>query len=122
MAKRLLNRKQLRAEAEQANRQVVPTVAGPICPADEEAKASASKTPAKRAPRAPRKPRAPKEPERLRARWGVFDNGMKRVAIFDFNQRAAADQKVADLNARKAGQFFLQIVKEPMTVAVVPPG
>jgi len=39
---------------------------------------------------------------------------MKQVALFDYNQRAAADQKVADLVAKKNGIFFLQMVKEPM--------
>jgi hypothetical protein len=39
---------------------------------------------------------------------------MKQVAIFDYNQRAAADQKVAELAAKKNGTFFLQLVKEPM--------
>ena len=53
-----------------------------------------------------------------RARWGVFDSGMKQVAIFDYNQRAAADQKVADLTAKKNGTFFLQVVKEAMPDAI----
>jgi hypothetical protein len=61
-----------------------------------------------------RKPRKPKAAPRMRARWGVFDASMKQVAIFDYNQRAAADQKVAELAAKKNGTFFLQIVKEPM--------
>lgn len=61
-----------------------------------------------------KKPRKPKVPLRLRARWGVFDGGMKQVAIFDYNQRAAADDKLADLLAKKKGIHFLQIVKEPM--------
>jgi hypothetical protein len=39
---------------------------------------------------------------------------MKLVAIFDYNQRAAAAEKLADLLARKKGAHFLQIVKEPM--------
>ena len=69
-----------------------------------------------KAPAAPKvkKTRAKKAPPRLRARWGVFDSGMKQVAIFDYNQRAAADEKLADLLARKKGIHFLQIVKEPM--------
>ena len=50
----------------------------------------------------------------MRARWGVFDASMKQVAIFDYNQRAAADQKVAELAAKKNGTFFVQMVKEPM--------
>ena len=61
-----------------------------------------------------RKPRKPKTPPRVRARWGVFDMGMKQVAIFDYNQRAAADEKLAELLAKKKGIHFLQIVKEPM--------
>ena len=31
-----------------------------------------------------------------------------------YNQRAAADEKAAELAAKKNGTFFLQIVKEPM--------
>ena len=46
--------------------------------------------------------------------WGVFDAGMKQVAIFDYNQRAAADEKLSDLLGKKTGTHFLQIVKEPM--------
>src|SRR5262249_59221556 len=61
-----------------------------------------------------KKVRAKKAPPRMRARWGVFDAGMKQLAIFDYNQRAAADEKVADLIAKKNGTFFLQMVKEPM--------
>jgi hypothetical protein len=69
---------------------------------------------AKKAPATKRKPRAKKLPPRMRALWGIFDAGMKQVAIFDYNQRAAADEKLADLLAKKKGGHFLQIVKEPM--------
>src|SRR4051794_12388316 len=94
MAKRVLNRRQLRVEADQAA-------------LAESAPKAATPAPAKpgKPARAPRKPAAKKvkEPERLRARWGLFDNAMKRVATFDYCERAAADLKLADLNARKAG-------------------
>src|SRR5262245_43893342 len=109
MAKRVLNRRQLREEADQAARTApTPTAGEPAVAA--------------KAPKAPRKPRAKKvkEPERLRASWGVFDNSMKRVALFGYNQRAEADRKVADLNVKKAGQFFLQLVKEPMVAPPAP--
>jgi hypothetical protein len=65
----------------------------------------------------PRKPRKKKEPVRMRARWGVFDGSMKQVAIFDYSQRQAADEKLAELMAKKKGLYFLQIVKEPMSVS-----
>ena len=107
MAGRVLNRRELRKQAEQAGA-VAPGVTPAGVPPGKKGKA---KAPA--APRA-RKPRAPKVPPRLRARWGVFDGGMRQVAIFDYNQRAAADAKVADLTAKKKGTHFLQIVKDPM--------
>jgi hypothetical protein len=62
----------------------------------------------------PKRPRKKKEPPRMCARWGVFDAAMKQVAIFDYNQRAEAQQKIADLQAKKSAVYFLQIVKEPM--------
>jgi hypothetical protein len=40
---------------------------------------------------------------------------MKRVAVFDYNQRAAAEAKLADLLGKQKGTYYLQIVKEPMT-------
>jgi hypothetical protein len=108
MAGRTLNRRALREQADQV----------------EQSEALASDTasvaiPPKKRPKAPaapkvKKARAKAAPPRVRARWGVFDAGMKQVAIFDYNQRAAADEKLADLLARKKGIHFLQIVKEPM--------
>jgi hypothetical protein len=60
------------------------------------------------------KARKPKEAPRMRARWGVFDASMRQVAIFDYNQRADADEKAAELAAKKNGTFYLLIVKERM--------
>jgi hypothetical protein len=110
VASRILNRRVLRAQADQAegsNTGAVDTAPVAV-PLKKHAKA---KTPP--APKV-KKTRAKKAPPRLRARWGVFDSGMKQVAIFDYNQRAAADEKLADLLAKKKGIHFLQIVKEPM--------
>jgi hypothetical protein len=95
----------LREQAEQVERRAAAAAPAPA--------AGAKKAKAPAAPR-PKKPRKPKVPPRLRARWGVFDGGMHQVAAFDYNQRAAAQAKVADLLARKKGLHFLQIVKEPM--------
>ena len=113
MAGRVLNRRELRKQSEQAEQQPEVTAAGvvEIAAAPPEKKKSRAKAPA--APRA-KKARAKKTPPRMRARWGVFDGGMKQVALFDYNDRAAADQKVADLVAKKNAVHFLQLVKEPM--------
>jgi hypothetical protein len=111
MAGRTLNRRELRKQTDQAE-QSAP--ADPLAGTAEAAPAKKRRAKAPAAPRA-KKPRAKKTPVRLRVRWGVFDGGMKQVAIFDYNQRAAADEKLADLLARKKGIHFLQPVKEPMS-------
>jgi hypothetical protein len=122
MAGRILNRRELRKQADQAEQS--PEAAPPVVAGVAEAppkKEARAKAPA--APKA-KKPRPKKAPPRLRARWGVFDGGMKQVAIFDYNQRAAAEQKVADLHSRNKGIHFLQIVKDEMPEpepAQVPP-
>jgi hypothetical protein len=116
MAGRVLDRRVLRAQADQAEREAAapdsPVVVGdgPAPATKGKAKAKAKGTAAPKA----RKPRAKKAPPRLFARWGVFDAGMKQVAVFDYNQRAAAEEKVAQLLGKQKGTYFLQVVKEPM--------
>jgi hypothetical protein len=39
---------------------------------------------------------------------------MKEVALFAYNQRAAAEEKLAALMGRQKSVYFLQIVKQPM--------
>jgi hypothetical protein len=114
MARRLLNRRELRDQAQQAEQlEAVALETTPeVVPTKKSAKAKALTAPKVK------KVRAKKAPPRMRARWCVYDGGMKQVAIFDYNQRGAADQKLADLLAKKKGLHFLQIVKEPMPEAV----
>jgi hypothetical protein len=113
MAGRILNRRELRQQADQAEQQAAsaePDGTATAVPAKKgKAKAKAAAVPKVKKPRIKKKAVV-----RLCARWGVFDGSMKQVAIFDYNQRAAADQKVADLIAKKNAVHFLQMVKEPM--------
>ncbi|HEY7153118.1 MAG TPA: hypothetical protein VH575_04065 [Gemmataceae bacterium] len=39
---------------------------------------------------------------------------MKEVEVFDYNQRAAAEEKLASLLGKQKGLYFIQIVKQPM--------
>jgi hypothetical protein len=110
MAGRTLNRRVLREQADQAE-QLATADAGESSPAAPRAKKARAKPGA--VPKV-RKPRAKKAPARMRARWGVFDGSMKQVAIFDYCERAAADEKLADLMTKKKGGHFLQIVKDVM--------
>ncbi len=77
-------------------------------------KAAAKKTPAKKAPAkkraAPRK-KVVKE-IRLKAYWGVFNQSLKRIALFEFNERKEADKKAADLSKGGKAPHFVQPVKE----------
>jgi hypothetical protein len=118
MAGRILNRRALRQQADEAEAresQQESEAADTEDAANDEAPWPATKPAKAKAPVAKvRKPRKPKVAPRMRVRWGVFDASMKQVAIFDYNQRAAADEKAAELAAKKNGTFFLQMVKEPM--------
>ena len=111
MAVRILNRRELRKQSDHADQlKAVAVKTTPVVAA------SGKKSKVKKASATPkvRKARAKKAPPRMCARWGIFDGGMKQIAIFDYNQRAAADDKLADLLAKKKGTHFLQIVKEAM--------
>src|SRR5438552_978859 len=106
MAGRTLNRRVLREQADQAEKL---TLAGPDAATVTAPREKKARTKAAAAPKVKR-PRAKKAPPRMRARWGIFDGAMKQVAVFDYCERAAADEKLADLLTKKKGSHFLQIV------------
>ncbi len=102
MAGRIRNRMDLRRQAELAEQR------GPRAP-EQQPDASRGRAPRKTAGRA--------ASARVCARWGVFDGAMKLVETFGYNQKARAEQRVAELNAeRKNGTtYFLQVVKEAVS-------
>ena len=51
---------------------------------------------------------------RLKAFWGVFNQSLKRVALFEHNERKEADKKAKDLTASGKSPHFVQPVKEPV--------
>lgn len=99
MARKVINRKELRAEVEAAEE----AGAGKVTVK----KKSVKKTPA---PRRSRKKVAAEV--RLKAYWGVFSQSLKRVALFEYSQRKEADKKAADLSASGKSPHFVQPVKE----------
>jgi len=104
MARKVVNRKELRAEAEAA--EALENAAG------------GKKTKAKAEKKAPvkRKSRSKTaEPERRKLFWGVFNQSAKRVALFDFSQRKAAEAKAQELTASGKNQHFVMKVKEAIT-------
>lgn len=51
---------------------------------------------------------------RLKVVWGVFNNSNQRVATFDYPKRAEAEEKARQLTADKKSTHFVQPVKEPI--------
>jgi hypothetical protein len=97
MARKILNRKTLREETEAAKR-----IEGEGSPAAEKKKA---------APK--RKSRAKTAKEvRLKAFWGVFNQSLRRIAVFEYSQRADADKKAQELTEAQKTPHFVQLVKE----------
>jgi hypothetical protein len=113
MAGRILNRRELRKQSDQAEK----AEAGIADPTSLDAPTNAAaRRKAVAAPKA-KKPRKAKASPRMRALWCIYDGGMKEVALFDYNQRAAAEEKLAVLLGKHKGVYFLQLVKQPMPAA-----
>jgi hypothetical protein len=94
-----------------------------------EAKVAKARTHKLATPKPPKAKAAPKPrvrksrvkvPPRMFAQWAICDNGMKRVVVFEYKDRAGADAKLAEMQERKPGAYFLQLVKDPYDPPVVP--
>jgi len=102
MAAKIVRRKDKRAEAEAA---------------ETKAKAAPKKAAAVKKEPAKRKSRAKSAKEvRLKAFWGVFNQSLKRVALYEYSQKKEADKKAKELTASGKSPHFVQPVKEPVVV------
>lgn len=50
--------------------------------------------------------------DRFKIYWGVFNHALKRVALYEFNQRKAAEKRAAELNEGGKPPHFVQKIKE----------
>jgi hypothetical protein len=82
-------------------------------PAKKVAKKAADKEkkPAVPKKKAAKRSRAAKE-VRLKAFWGVFNQSLRRVALYEYNERKQADKKAAELTKSGKSPHFVQPVKE----------
>ena len=104
MARKILNRKELREEsdaAERATKTKKKAVKAEKATGEVKKKATKRKSRAKSA-----------KDVRLKASWGVFNQAMKRVALYEYSQRKQADKKAADLSGSAKTPHFVQPVKE----------
>lgn len=107
MARKVVNRKELRAENDAAEaKEKAAEVAG------EEGEGGKKKAKAKK-PAVKRKSRAKStEPARKMLFWGVYNQSLKRVAKYDFMQKKAAEAKAAELSTGGKSPHFVQKCKE----------
>ena len=95
MARKILNRKEIRAENDAAER------------IEKKKPAAEKKAPVKRKPRT----KVAKE-VRLKAFWGVFNQSLRRIAVFEYSQKKDAQKKAADMSESQKSPHFVQLVKE----------
>ena len=94
MARKIVNRKELRAEAEAAE-------------------ASAKSSPVKKKKAAKRATRTKAVADvRMKLFWGVFNQSLKRVALYEFSQKKEAEKKADELSKSGKSPHFVQRVKE----------
>jgi len=118
MARKVVNRKELRAQNDAAEAREKTKKAPKKSPQDK-----AAKTPKPKKEKVAKDPKAPKKPSRkktakesrMKAYWGVYNQGMKRLAMFEYSDKKAAEKKAADLMASSRTNHFIQLVKEAIT-------
>jgi hypothetical protein len=142
MAKRILNRKELRADYEAAERrgkdedeevegeeeeedeeEEEAAEAAEAADADDEASDDEEAAPRPKKRKAAKEPKAKTKPRartpkivRMKVVWGVFNNSNQRVAVYEYPKRKDAEDHAAKLTADKKSTHFVQPVKEPMEV------
>jgi hypothetical protein len=103
MARRTLNRRELRAAAEAAEAMGI----------TDQTEAASRQSPRART-ESERRPKAAAT-ARTRVVWAVCDVGGRTVATFDYPQKADAEALITELKARGKGMHFLRSVKEPIS-------
>jgi hypothetical protein len=140
MARRTLNRKDLRADFEAAERrkqtdeepeeeeeeedegdeEEEDEESEQTDEADEEVDEEEPPKKKKAAAKAPKEPKVRKSRARaakvvrMKVIWGVFNNSNQRVAVYDYPKRKDADEHAAKLTADKKSTHFVQPIKEPI--------
>jgi hypothetical protein len=113
MARKVVNRKELRAQNDAAEAREKTTKKSTKEKTVKAKKEKVAKDPTKAAKKPSRKKTA--KEARMKAYWGVYNQGMKRLAMFEYSDKKAAEKKAADLVASSRTNHFIQLVKEAIT-------
>jgi hypothetical protein len=116
MARRILDRKKLRAEATAA--EAIGTEESPKKAKSKKAKMIDPLSPGSALVTKVKKVRVKKVklPPRMRVRWCIYDGGMKPIVLFEYNQLPAAKLKLVELLEKKPS-YFLQLFKDLLPMA-----
>jgi len=104
MARRILNRKELREENDTLERSGSGEALNQLLvPGEQKPQKKAAK----------RKPRTKVAKEvRLKAFWGVFSQSLSQVAQFEYSEREDAVRRASELTESKKTPHFVQLVKK----------
>jgi hypothetical protein len=105
MAKRTINRRELRDQAEAADKLGAAAGEG----ADKKKAKDGKKKTTVKAKRS-----KAKLVVRKRLLWGVFSSSMKEEGRFPYGERDAAENRAAELSAKNKRTYFVQPIKEPI--------
>jgi len=119
MARKIVNRRELREQAEAAEHEAAEQEAEEYEDEDDEheaeeptdAEVEAVKKPPKKPAKRKSRSKTAKE-VRLKAFWGVFNQSLRRVAIYDYSDRRGADAKAEELTGTQRTPHFVKLVKE----------
>ena len=78
----------------------------------EAAEAAEAAAPKKKKKKATRKTKKEAVQVRMKIFWGVFNHAMKRVALYEFNQKKAALKRCDELNVEGKPPHFVAKVKQ----------
>lgn len=115
--RKVVNRKELRAQNDAAEAREKTSKKSTKEKTGKEKDSKPKKEKVAKDPKAAKKPSRKKTAKevRMKAFWGVYNQGMKRLALFEYSDRKAAEKKAADLMASSRTNHFIQLVKEAIT-------
>lgn len=99
MARKVVSRKEKRAEVEAAEK------------AGKKTATKKKEAGEKAAPKRKSRAKATKD-IRLKAFWGVFNQTLKRIALFEYSERKKAEKMAEELTANGKSPHFVQLVKD----------
>ena len=116
MARKVVNRKELRAQSDAAEARDKTSGKKEKTVKEKKVKVAKEKVPGEKKVAAKKSVRTKVAKEsRMKAYWGVFNQSMKRLVMFEYADKKAAEKKASELTASSRATHFIQLVKEAIS-------